>query len=202
MNNPEFVRVDGKKYKINTDFRVALECNRIAEDDTIGDYERAMAIMYKLFGEEAFSCENQNLLTKLGLRYLLLGEEEKEPNFNPRKNYELDFTKCEGLIRSSFRFDYGYDPYELEYKHFYDFYNDLSNLSSSEFGTCCALNRVISILDMDTSKLKSKDVSKIREAQHELREKYCKKKKSELTDAQKKSAVELYKSIGLWEGGN
>ena len=202
MNNPEYVKVDGKKYKINTDFRVALDCNKIAEDESIGDYERAMAIIYKLFGEEAFSCQNQNLLIKLGLKYLLLGKDENEPDFNSHKNYELDFEKCEGLIRSSFRFDYNYDPYELEYKHFYDYYNDLSNLSSSEFGTCCALNRVIGILDMDTSKLKGKDAKKIRDAQVELKKMYCRKKKNKMSDKQQKSAVELYKSIGLWKGGN
>ena len=52
MNNPQFVKVDDKLYKINTDFRVALECNKIAEDTSIGNLERALAIIYKLFGEE------------------------------------------------------------------------------------------------------------------------------------------------------
>lgn len=52
MNNPQYVKVDDKLYKINTDFRVALECNNIAEDTTIEDYERALAIIYKLFGEK------------------------------------------------------------------------------------------------------------------------------------------------------
>lgn len=52
MNNPQYVKVDDKLYKINTDFRVALECNKIAEDSSIGNLERAMAIIYKLFGEE------------------------------------------------------------------------------------------------------------------------------------------------------
>lgn len=52
MNNPQYVKVDNKLYKINTDFRIALECNKIAEDESIGNLERAMAIIYKLFGEE------------------------------------------------------------------------------------------------------------------------------------------------------
>ena len=52
MNNPQYVKVDNKLYKINTDFRIALECNKIAEDTTIGDLERALAVIYKLFGEE------------------------------------------------------------------------------------------------------------------------------------------------------
>ena len=53
MNNyPEYVEVKGKRYKINTDFRVAIECNRIAEDETIGDFERVLGIIYTLFGDE------------------------------------------------------------------------------------------------------------------------------------------------------
>ena len=32
MNYPEYVVIDNIEYKINTDFRVAIECNKIAED--------------------------------------------------------------------------------------------------------------------------------------------------------------------------
>ena len=62
MNNPEYVNVYDKLYKINTDFRVAIECNNIAQDKSIGDYERALAIIYKLFGEEGLNCKDQNKL--------------------------------------------------------------------------------------------------------------------------------------------
>ena len=77
MNNPQYVKVDNKLYKINTDFRIALECNKIAEDTSIGDLERAMAVIYKLFGEEGLECKNQNKLLELGTRYLLLGKDKK-----------------------------------------------------------------------------------------------------------------------------
>ena len=202
LNNPEYVKVDDELYKINTDFRVALECNKIAEDTNISDMERAMAIVYKLFGEKGLNCKNQNKLIELGVKYLSLGMEQKQLKNNPSDNYELDFNKCQGLIKSSFKFDYGYDPYEKEYLHWWTFYNDLQNLSSSEFGTCCALNRVAEIINMDTSKMKDKDAKKIREAQKELREKYCKSKKKELTQKEKESVGNLYKQLGLWKGGN
>ena len=51
MNKPEYVKVDGQLYKINTDFRVAIECDKIAKDKNIGDFERALAFIYKLYGE-------------------------------------------------------------------------------------------------------------------------------------------------------
>ena len=40
MNYPEYVRIGEKKYKINTDFRIAIECQEIATDENIGDLER------------------------------------------------------------------------------------------------------------------------------------------------------------------
>ena len=49
---PKYVLIEDKKYRINTDFRVAIRCNKIALDESIGDFERALAIIYLLFGEK------------------------------------------------------------------------------------------------------------------------------------------------------
>jgi len=198
LNNPQYVKVDDKLYKINTDFRVALECNRIAEDENIGNLERAMAIIYKLFGEDGLDCENQNRLLQLGMKYLLLGKEEKSLKNEPRDKYELDFNKCIGLIKASFKFDYKYDPYELEYLHWYDFYNDLESLSTSEFGNCCILNRIVSILEQEPKEIKdSKQRQKLIDAQKLLKEKYCKKEEKKITKQQEESARAFYKSLGI-----
>ena len=105
MSNPKYVKVDDKLYNINTDFRIALECNNIAEDKSIGDYERALAIIYKLFGEKGLKCENQNKLLKLGMQYLSLGRDIEQLKSENNNKYELDFNKCIGLIKASFKFD-------------------------------------------------------------------------------------------------
>ena len=198
MNNPQYVKVDNKLYKINTDFRVALECNKIAEDTSIGEFERAMAIIYKLFGEDGLNCENQNRLLELAMKYLLLGRDKNSLKNEPRDKYELDFNKCIGLIKASFKFDYKYDPYELEYLHWYDFYNDLESLSTSEFGNCCILNRIVSILEQEPKEIKdSKQKQKLIDAQKLLKEKYCKKQEKEITKEQEESAKAFYKSLGI-----
>ena len=198
MNNPQYVKVDDKLYKINTDFRIALECNNIAEDKTIGEYERALAIIYKLFGEDGLDCENQNKLLELGMKYLLLGNDKKELKNENKEKYELDFNKCIGLIKASFKFDYKYDPYELEYLHWYDFYNDLESLSTSEFGNCCILNRVTSILNQEPKDIKdNKQRQKLIEAQKLLSQKYCKQKEVNMTKEQEESAKAFYKSLGI-----
>lgn len=198
MNNPQYVKVDNKLYKINTDFRIALECNKIAEDESIGNLERAMAIIYKLFGEDGLDCENQNKLLELGMKYLLLGREQNSLKNDSHDKYELDFNKCVGLIKASFKFDYKYDPYELEYLHWYDFYNDLESLSTSEFGNCCILNRIVSILEQEPKEIKdSKQRQKLIDAQKLLKEKYCKKQEIEMTKEQEESARAFYKSLGI-----
>ena len=198
MNNPQYVKVDDKLYKINTDFRIALECNKIAEDESIGNLERAMAIIYKLFGEDGLDCENQKRLLELAMKYLLLGREQNSLKNDSHDKYELDFNKCIGLIKASFKFDYKYDPYELEYLHWYDFYNDLESLSTSEFGNCCILNRIVSILEQEPKEIKdSKQRQKLIDAQKLLKEKYCKKQEKEMTKEQEESARAFYKSLGI-----
>lgn len=196
MSNPEYVRIDDKKYKINTDFRVAIECNRIARDKTIEDLERALAVIYKLFGEDGLNCKEQGKLLELGLRYLKLNRETLEDN--SKQEFELDFDKCKGLIKSSFKYDYQYDPYELEYLHWYDFYNDLENLSTSEFGTCCSLNRVISILNQDVSEIKdNKSRQAVIDAKKLLKQKYCIDEQPKITKEQENNAIEFYKALGI-----
>lgn len=198
MNKPEYVKVDGILYKINTDFRVAIECNKIYRDKTISDVERGMAIIYKLFGEEGLNCENPNKLCELAMKYIALGREQNNLKNNSQKNYELDINKCEGIIASSFVFDYGYNPYNLEYYHWYDFYNDLENLSSSEFGNCCILNRITNVLEINEREIKDeKTKKKIIEAKKELMNRYCIQEEKELTKEQEESARRLYESLGI-----
>ena len=79
MNYPEYAKIGDKLYKINTDFRNAIECNRIAEDGEINDIERALAIIYVLFGDEGLNAINdyEELLKKAKL-YLSCGEVNKK----------------------------------------------------------------------------------------------------------------------------
>ena len=199
MSKPEYVKVDDKLYKINTDFRVAIMCNNIAKDTKICDSERALAIIYVLFGKDGLECTKMDKLLELGIKYINISKDiSKQLKNNPSDKFEIDISKCEGLIRSSFKFDYNYDPYELKYLHWYDFYNDLENLSTSEFGNCCILNRVISILNEDASKIKdNKERNKLIEAQNYLKEKYCVSQEKELTKEQEESVKNFYKALGV-----
>ena len=167
MKNPTKVKIKNKIYPINSDFRVAIECNEISQDESIGDYERALAILYKLFGKEALKdTENHEELLKKAIKFLSCG---MKVDNNAKQDIDMDFKQDEGLIKSSFKFDYQYDPYALEYLHWWDFYNDLANLSNSELGDCCVLSRVRNLRNYDTSKIKDpKEKRKIEDAKKQF----------------------------------
>lgn len=208
MNKPSYVKVDGKEYKINTDFRVVIECERVVRDKSIGEYERYLAFIYLLFGKPGLDCKNPNKLSELAGQYINVNGDKdyfRNDSRTNNSNFNIDILKCEGIIRSSFKYDYGYDPYELKYLHWYDFYNDLENLSTSEFGNCCILNRIIGILNRDASQIKnSKDRAELIEMQKILKKKYCvlDEKEKELSEKEKKNVATLYKELGLWKGGD
>ena len=65
LNKPKYVKVDNELYEINTDFRVAIECERILRDKNIGTLEKILAVLYTLFGEDGLDCKNSaNLFEK------------------------------------------------------------------------------------------------------------------------------------------
>ena len=189
-NNPEYAKVKNKKYKINTDFRIAIECNKIAQDDEISDVERALAIIYKLYGDEGLeNSQDWNKLLEIAIKYLNLERDKNTENEEP----DMDFVEDIRYIRSSFIQDYKYNPYDMEYLHWYDFFNDLSNLSNSEFGNCCILNRIRNLRTFDVSQIKDpKEKNKIIRAKEQV----ALKKKVKMTDKQKKSQDEFYKLLG------
>lgn len=144
---PEFVKIGDKKYKINTDFKVALECNEISENETIGEYEKALAVIYKLFNDEGLKDKyNHNKLLELGLKYLLCGKESEKQASNEKPN--MCFKQDWGYIVASFRSDYHIDL-ENGKIHWWTF-NDLLNGLTEE----CVLNRVRYIRDYDISEVK------------------------------------------------
>ena len=151
MNNyPEYAEVNGHKYKINTDFRYAIRCDEIAKDPTIGDTEKALGILVTLFGEEGVDHpDDYEKLFNIAKKYLCCGEEL----INDEK-IDMDLQQDQGYIASSFKYDYKYNPYQEKYVHWYEFYNDLCNLSNSDMGNCCVLNRIRNLRNCDTSKIK------------------------------------------------
>lgn len=195
MNNPEYAKVGDKKYKINTDFRVAIECNNIAQDDTICDTERPLAIIYKLFGDEGLdNPQDWEKLLELGIKYLSLGKDTS--NVDNDTEIDMDFNEDMDYIEASFMSDYRIDL-ATEKMHWWKFYNLLEGLSNSEMGNCCVLNRVRNLRTFDLSQIKdSKERERLAKAKEMVALKST-KKEVELTKEQEESMNKLNEIIGF-----
>lgn len=194
MNYPEYVEVNGKKYKINTNFKVAIECNKIAMDMSIRDYERALAIIYKLFGEEGLNdFDNHEKLLELAQKYLACGKELKKENGKPDMDYEQDY----GLIWASFLSDYnGLDIDKINI-HWWKFNELINGLSNSELGNCCILNKIRNIRNIKLNEIKD---TKEKEIYRKLQNEYALKNyqnKKVATEEQRKSAIAFFEALGM-----
>jgi hypothetical protein len=192
MNYPEYVKVNDKKYKINTNFRVAIECNEIAMDETISDFERALAIIYKLFGDDGINdTENYEKLLELAKKYLCCGKEVVDNNEEP----DMDFIQDMDYIETSFMSDYSIDLGNTE-MHWWKFYNLMNGLSNSEMGNCCVLNRVRNLRTYDTKDIKDqKELEKIKKAKEQVALKKRVVKKN-LTTEQQNNINAFYETLG------
>lgn len=185
---PKYVEVNGKRYEINTDFRVALKCDEVGRDENVSIYERPLAIIYLLFGEEALQdYENHEQLLELAKKYLSCNKEVKQ-----EKDPDMDLMQDFGYIKASFRSDYSIDLTN-EKMHWWEFCDLLNGLSNSELGNCCILNRIRNIRNTDLSKIEDPERKKmIEEAQREVA---LKKPKKEFTQEEQENMNLFFKQI-------
>lgn len=189
---PQYVEIENKKYKINTDFRIAIECNKIAEDENIGDLERGLAVIYKLFGDDGINTpDHYGELLEMAQKYLLCGKEyNKEINDKPDMDFEQDYS----YITTSFLSDYNIDLDNME-MHWWKFMDLMNGLSNSEMGNCCILNRIRNLRNFNTKDIKNaKTRHEIEKAKREVA---LKQKPKQATEEQRKSAEQFFKALGL-----
>lgn len=153
MNSyPEYIEVSGKRYKINTDYKLALKCDEIFRDNSICDTEKTLAIIYILLGEEALkNFDNYEKIVKLLTRYLTCNNnyedlDDEEPS--------MDFKQDIKYIKPSFVSDYGIDldKNDMSWFKFHDMLNGLTDN--------CVLNRVRAIREEPLSDKKGKERQK------------------------------------------
>ena len=155
-NYPEYIEVDEHKYKLNTDFRVALRCFEVIEDTNIDDYERTLAIVYLLLGEIPFN-KLEKILPLLE-RYLSC---DMEPEENRKPDMDLLFD--EKYIVASFMSDYQLDLSKVKDLHWWQFITLIGGLTND-----CILNRVREIRTSDLNDFKGKARHKLSEAKKAL----------------------------------
>lgn len=193
MAYPEYAKIGDKKYKINTDFRIAIECNDIAQDESINEYERALAIIYKLYGDKGLNdFDNHERLLEIAQKYLSCGKVIDTSDEEP----DMDFDEDMDYIEASFMSDYNIDLTQTK-MHWWKFYNLINGLSNSEMGNCCVLNRVRNIRTFDTKDIEDpKELAKINKAKEQVALKKH-KKENNLTKEQEESMKKFNELLGL-----
>ena len=143
MIYPEYAEVNGKRYKINTDYRVALRCFEVIEDESICDEERALAVIYLLFGEVPTS--NIEDFLRIAGNYLRCGE--KEETQAPSEK-DMDFIADEKYIVASFMSDYQIDLSRAN-MHFWQYIQLIQGFTERS-----VMSRVREIRNYDLEELK------------------------------------------------
>ena len=167
MEYPEYIEVDGKEYKIDTDFKIALKCFEIMEDEKIDEYEKVVAILYLLFDFIPPEEQIEKFFEKAKV-YLQCGKTDEEQKSNKR---DMDFNQDYGYIISSFMSDYKMNLTE-EKIHFWFFIDLLEGLTEN-----CSLNRIRDLRNYDLSQEKDE------------------KRKREIAKAKEKVALKQKESI-------
>ena len=185
------IQIEDIIYEANTDFRIAIKCSEIAQDDTIGDFERVLGIICTMFGEKALDNPNHyEKLLKWALNYLSCGQEVIDNKEQP----DMDYVEDMEYIEASFMSDYHIDL-ENEDMDWHKFNKLMNGLSNSELGNCCVLNRIRNLRNFDVSTIKdSKERQKIAKAKEQVAlKKY--KKENHLTKEQEESMERLNKIL-------
>lgn len=159
MVYPEYAEIDGKQYKLNTDFKVALKCFEVIEDDLICDEERSLAIIYLLYG--FIPDGNLEEFLRIAGSFLRCGEtQEKQMS----KEKDMDFQSDEKYIIASFMSDYHIDL-SKEDLHWYQYVNLIQGLTEH-----CVLSKVREVRNFDLSDIKdAKQRSKIIRAKESVK---------------------------------
>lgn len=187
------IQIEDTIYEANVDFRIAIRCNEIAQDKTIGDFERVLGIICTMFGSKALDNPNHyEKLLKWAQKYLSCGEEV----INTHEQPDMDYVEDMNYIEASFMSDYHIDleNTEMDWQKFNKLMNGLSN---SELGNCCVLNRIRNLRNFNVSEIKdSKERQKIAKAKEQVAlKKY--KKENNLTKEQEESMNRLNEILGL-----
>lgn len=187
------IQIEDTIYEANTDFRIAIRCNEIAQDKTIGDFERVLGIICTIFGGNAIDNPNHyEKLLKWALNWLSCGKEIVDTHEQPDMDYVEDMEYIEASFMSDYQIDL--ENTEMEWQKFNKLMNGLSN---SELGNCCVLNRIRNLRNYDVSQIKdTKERQKMAKAKEEVAlKKY--KKENHLTKKQEESMNRLNEILGL-----
>lgn len=159
MAYPHYVKIRGENIKIKTDYLTALRCFEVVDDNSISDYERALAVVYIMYGyipEDDLISEYLEMAQK----FLQCGESTEQQE---SKQPDMDLNYDRKYINASFMSDYHIDLSQCPDMHFWQFCELITGLTDN-----CILSRIRHIRTCDIKDYAKKDRAAIRKAKSKL----------------------------------
>lgn len=154
---PEYMTIQGKDYKINTDYRVALACFRAINDTEIDDISRMLAVVSLLLGKDFPIDLVDEAIDKCAI-YLRCGKTKNS------ENIDMDYEQDKSRIMASFMSCYHLDI-NKENIHWWA-YNDLIEGFTEEE----ILSRVRNLRNYNLNDIKDlNERQKVAKAQEEVK---------------------------------
>lgn len=183
---PQSMKVNGRTYKINTDFRVALACFRAIDDEYITDETRAIAILTLLLGKNVRYEDYEECFNKCAI-YLRCGKEENIDN----DKIDMDYIQDESYIKTSIRQCYHMNLNEIPYMHWWEYNELIEGLTEDTI-----LNRIRELRDFNLDdETDAKRKERIRKAKQQYALKKNTKTKKEFTEEENKNMEEFERLI-------
>jgi hypothetical protein len=101
---PDAVEIDGKEYKLRTDYRGCLKILEAFEDPDLSEQEKYFVLLNILF--EEFPTDTARAI-ELGLKFINSGDEIKEPDETPMRLFSFDHDG--NYIYAAFQQTHGID---------------------------------------------------------------------------------------------
>lgn len=132
---PIKVKLDGKIYELNTDFRLGLNIMLLYEDKSLNNYEKT-DIMLELLYKEEIPIELREIAIEKAMLFLNAGDNQKSNNseecdIKPKRVYS--FTKDAKYIYSAIKKSHGVDLENIEYLHWWKFVYYFFDLDEKSF---------------------------------------------------------------------
>ena len=123
---PDFVTVEGRKYGINTDFRIWLEFDKTMQLENVTLRDKIMMVSRLCFDKERCKVlpENPKATMEKLLSFFLCGKKAVQSGGEKVFCFERD----SGYIYSAFLTQYGIDLLSVPYMHWYVFFALFSGL--------------------------------------------------------------------------
>lgn len=131
---PTKIRVNNKVLKINPDFRNCIKIIEAFEDDELLNEEKVLILIKRLYVDEV-SDNDIDEAYKKGIKFLDLGEEQKDEKEVPRI---YSFKKDNAYIYTGIRQSHNIDLNSIDYLHWWNFVYLFMDI-----GQDCMFNQII-----------------------------------------------------------